>query len=178
MADLVAGAGPVERMLTPGMAAAHRDWLSRASRTGTVVVAPGDENAIRPFAVITTTLDDQLLEEHFGPTTVLCTAPVEQYVALADRIPGSLAGAILARDSAGEQAVIPTLVGRLAQRVGRIIFNGMPTGVAVTEAMHHGGPWPSTSNSRYTSVGTHAVDRFVRPVALQGAPSAIAPYIR
>ncbi len=177
VADLVAGAGPVERMLTPGMAAAHLDWLGRASSTETVAVAPGDEETIRPFAVTTRTLDHHVLEEHFGPTTVLCLAPIEQYVALVDRIPGSLAGAILAGDSAAEQAVIPSLVGRLAQRVGRIIFNGVPTGVAVTDAMHHGGPWPAASNARYTSVGTHAVDRFVRPVALQGAPSAIAPYI-
>ena len=176
VADLVAAAGPVERMLTPGMAAAHRDWLSRASRTETVAVAPGDEDTIRPFAVTTTTLDDDVLEEHFGPTTVLCLAPVEQYVALADRVPGSLAGAILSADSTPEEGVA-ALVSRLAQRVGRIIFNGVPTGVAVADAMHHGGPWPAASNSRYTSVGTHAVDRFVRPVALQGSPSAIAPYV-
>jgi acyl-CoA reductase-like NAD-dependent aldehyde dehydrogenase len=177
VAGLVAGAGPVERMLTPGMAAAHREWLSRASRNETVVVAPGEEDTIRPFAVTTTTLDADLLEEHFGPTTVLCLAPVEQYVALADRVPGSLAGAILCGESDEEDAVIPAVVAVLARRVGRIIFNGVPTGVAVTDAMHHGGPWPAASNSRYTSVGTHAVDRFVRPVALQGMTSAIAPYI-
>ncbi len=185
VANLVAGAGPVERMLTPGMAAAHRDWLDRARAIGaaTVDAAAGDEETIRPFAITTTTLDEDLLEEHFGPTTVLCLAPVDQYVAVADRVPGSLTGAILtgailAGESETEHAVIPTLVGRLAQRVGRIVFNGVPTGVAVTDAMHHGGPWPAASNSRYTSVGTHAVDRFVRPVALQGTPPAIAPYIR
>ena len=164
-------------MLTPGMAAAHRDWLSRASRTGTVVAAPGDEDATAPFAVI----DDDTRRRAAGGAlrapTVLCTAPVEQYV----RWPIAYPAASPARSSRGDSAARAGrdshLGGRLAQRAGRIVFNGVPTGVAVTDAMHHGGPWPAASNSRYTSVGTHAIDRFVRPVALQGAPSAIAPYI-
>jgi NADP-dependent aldehyde dehydrogenase len=58
-------------------------------------------------------------------------------------------------------------------RAGRIIWNGVPTGVAVVEAMQHGGPWPSTSASWSTSVGQTAVERFRRPVALHGVPEEI-----
>ena len=60
------------------------------------------------------------------------------------------------------------------QLVGRVVLNGVPTGVAVCDAMHHGGPWPSASNPLHTSVGTRAVDRFLRPVALQGFPPELA----
>ena len=59
--------------------------------------------------------------------------------------------------------------------VGRLIFNGVPTGVEVCYAMQHGGPYPSTTDSRFTSVGVDAIKRFVRPVAFQDAPDAYLP---
>ncbi|MFD0744291.1 hypothetical protein ACFQ1L_22570 [Phytohabitans flavus] len=65
------------------------------------------------------------------------------------------------------------LVPLLAAVAGRIIWNGVPTGVAVCDAMHHGGPWPATSAPATTSVGTAAVSRFLRPVALQGVPDEL-----
>ena len=63
----------------------------------------------------------------------------------------------------------------LEQKVGRILVNGYPTGVEVCEAMVHGGPSPATSDSRGTSVGTLAIDRFLRPVCFQNYPDALLP---
>ncbi|MBT6451739.1 MAG: aldehyde dehydrogenase (NADP(+)), partial [Planctomycetes bacterium] len=67
------------------------------------------------------------------------------------------------------------LLDLLEDRVGRILFNGMPTGVEVGEAMHHGGPWPATTDSRWTSVGAASIQRFVRPVCWQGFPDSLLP---
>jgi NADP-dependent aldehyde dehydrogenase len=67
------------------------------------------------------------------------------------------------------------LVGVLETKVGRILFNGMPTGVEVCHAMVHGGPFPATSDSRTTSVGTMAILRFARPVCYQDFPDSALP---
>ena len=63
----------------------------------------------------------------------------------------------------------------LTGHAGRVLFDGWPTGVAVTPAMQHGGPWPATSNDSSTSVGTAAISRFLRGVAYQGTPQALLP---
>jgi NADP-dependent aldehyde dehydrogenase len=122
-------------------------------------------------------LRGSLVTEHFGPAVVLSAAPVASYDDLARRLDGSLTATILA--GAGDDAAVRDLLPTLVQRAGRIILNGMPTGVAVCDAMHHGGPWPAASDASFTSVGTGAVRRFLRPVALQGLPddllAAIAP---
>jgi len=70
-------------------------------------------------------------------------------------------------------AVIPTL----ERKVGRILANGWPTGVEVSHAMVHGGPYPSTSDGRSTSVGTLAIERFLRPVCYQDLPDALLPSV-
>jgi alpha-ketoglutaric semialdehyde dehydrogenase len=67
------------------------------------------------------------------------------------------------------------LVPVLEQKVGRILVNGYPTGVEVCDAMVHGGPYPATSDARGTSVGTLAIDRFLRPVCYQNYPDALLP---
>ena len=67
------------------------------------------------------------------------------------------------------------LAEMLQEKVGRILLNGYPTGVEVCEAMVHGGPYPATSDSRGTSVGTLAIDRFLRPVCFQNYPDALLP---
>jgi alpha-ketoglutaric semialdehyde dehydrogenase len=63
----------------------------------------------------------------------------------------------------------------LEQKVGRLLINGFPTGVEVCSAMVHGGPFPATTDSRSTSVGTAAIDRFTRPVSYQNMPQALLP---
>jgi 2,5-dioxopentanoate dehydrogenase len=67
------------------------------------------------------------------------------------------------------------LISVLKHKVGRLIFNGFPTGVEVCHAMVHGGPYPATSDSRFTSVGTQAILRFARPVCYQGFPQSALP---
>jgi len=67
------------------------------------------------------------------------------------------------------------LIAILEQKAGRVIFNGFPTGVEVAHAMVHGGPYPATSDSRFTSVGSQAILRFVRPVCYQGFPESMLP---
>ncbi|MBP6685688.1 MAG: aldehyde dehydrogenase (NADP(+)), partial [Leucobacter sp.] len=74
--------------------------------------------------------------------------------------------------NAGE---LRALVTALSKQVGRVLFNGWSTGVAVTPAQQHGGPWPATSNDASTSVGTSAIKRFLRPVAFQNVPAAFLP---
>jgi NADP-dependent aldehyde dehydrogenase len=97
--------------------------------------------------------------------------------AVLDAVEGALTFTIHA--GAGESAELAPLQWRMADRVGRILWNGFPTGVAVTPAMQHGGPYPATTSSLHTSVGTAAIRRFQRPVAFQDAPQeALPPALR
>jgi NADP-dependent aldehyde dehydrogenase len=68
-----------------------------------------------------------------------------------------------------------SIISTVEEVVGRLIFNGVPTGVEVCHAMQHGGPYPASTDSRFTSVGTDAIRRFVRPVAFQDAPEICLP---
>jgi NADP-dependent aldehyde dehydrogenase len=111
-----------------------------------------------------------LLEEHFGPTTVIIKAAQENFVAIAQSLGGQLTSTIQGTDS--DQ--VDPLIAALSQKSGRVIWNGFPTGVAVTEAMTHGGPWPSSS-THTTSVGVDAIYRFMRPVSYQGLPQQALP---
>jgi NADP-dependent aldehyde dehydrogenase len=76
---------------------------------------------------------------------------------------------------AEDEPAAAALVPLLARKVGRILANGWPTGVEVSHAMVHGGPYPATSDGRTTSVGTLAIDRFLRPVCYQNLPDALLP---
>ena len=105
----------------------------------------------------------ELLAEHFGPTTVIIQAEPAAFKEIASQLQGQLTSTIHGTD--GDD--ITELMAVLTQKSGRVIFNGFPTGVAVTSAMQHGGPWPSSS-SHTTSVGVDAIYRFMRPVAYQG----------
>ncbi len=67
------------------------------------------------------------------------------------------------------------IVDTLQNRVGRIIYNGVPTGVEVCPAMQHGGPYPASTDSRFTAVGIHAIKRWVRPVSYQSFPQELLP---
>lgn len=167
LTDAVAST-PVHGMLTPGMTQAHADWRVRAAELATVTTGDGAAFAL---LVEADQLDGELVEEHFGPSVVVATSSPGAYAALAAGLDGSLTATILA--TAEEQDSCGPLVAALAERAGRIVLNGVPTGVAVCDAMHHGGPWPSSSVAYATSVGTLAIQRFLRPVALQGLPVAL-----
>ena len=68
-----------------------------------------------------------------------------------------------------------TLLPSLVEKAGRIVWNGYPTGVAVVPAMHHGGPYPASTNALHTSVGSTAIRRFLRPVVFQNLPESLLP---
>jgi alpha-ketoglutaric semialdehyde dehydrogenase len=116
--------------------------------------------------------DPALWHEVFGPFAIVVsiTAP-EQIDAVLRAVGGQLTASVFAQP--GELA--PRLLDRLAQCAGRVIVNGVPTGVEVCSASNHGGPWPATTDARFTAVGPAACLRFVRPVAYQNTPDALLP---
>ncbi len=116
----------------------------------------------------------ELADEIFGPDTLLvnCDTPSD-YLRAARALSGHLTATILGDED--DLAANRELIHILEQKAGRVIFNGFPTGVEVTHAMVHGGPYPSTSDPRFTSVGSLAIYRFVRPVCFQNFPQAMLP---
>ena len=122
----------------------------------------------------TYTANEQLREEHFGPATIVIRTPAQRLPDAARTIPGSLTATIHAQPGP-DDALVRDLLPELTRRAGRIVFDGVPTGVAVVEAMQHGGPYPATTSSAHTSVGLSAIKRFLRPVAFQNAPTQWLP---
>lgn len=118
--------------------------------------------------------DEVLQEEVFGPATVFVeVADQAQLSAALNGLHGQLTATIIGEPADFEQ--FGELTALLEQKVGRILFNGYPTGVEVCESMVHGGPYPATSDARGTSVGTLAIDRFLRPVCFQNYPDSLLP---
>lgn len=125
---------------------------------------------------------ETLVEEAFGPLSIIVETDENTDLAalLREFYEGNLSGTLhlSEEESTGTSAnfeSLQKLVWAMQEQVGRILFNGWSTGVAVTHAQHHGGPWPATTNDSATSVGSSAVGRFLRPVAYQNAPSAFLP---
>ncbi|WUH51225.1 aldehyde dehydrogenase (NADP(+)) [Streptomyces sp. NBC_00443] len=119
---------------------------------------------------------DLLLEECFGPVTVIVRYDDDaQAQAVLSRLPGNLTATVhlSAEETAGEGRGAEILA-ELTPLAGRVLVNGWPTGVAVAPAQHHGGPYPATTSTS-TSVGGTAIERWLRPVAYQGAPEALLP---
>jgi NADP-dependent aldehyde dehydrogenase len=118
--------------------------------------------------------DPLLQEEVFGPTTVVVEVADEAQLRRAvESLHGQLTATLLAEPADLEQFAV--LVPMLERKAGRLLVNGYPTGVEVSDAMVHGGPYPATSDARGTSVGTLAIDRFLRPVCYQNYPDALLP---
>lgn len=116
----------------------------------------------------------RLGEEIYGPVTlaVRCSSKAE-VLAAARRLKGHLTATVHATEQ--DLVEYPELVPLLARKAGRVVLNGVPTGVEVSHAMQHGGPWPATTDPRATSVGTAAILRFVRPVSFQDVPPTLLP---
>ena len=117
---------------------------------------------------------ESVRHEIFGPATVVlhCASPAD-YEAVARSLDGQLTATVHAEPD--DEAMASRLLALLASRAGRLVWNGVPTGVEVTHAMVHGGPWPASSDPRTTSVGSAALSRWVRPVAWQDVPQALLP---
>lgn len=116
----------------------------------------------------------KLHQEVFGPFSVVVGCDdVEELTQVLSQLEGQLTGTILGND--GEIATFGEAIDALKSRVGRIIFNGVPTGVEVCASMQHGGPFPASTDSRFTSVGTSAIKRWVRPLSFQNWPQEALP---
>ncbi|WP_344098215.1 aldehyde dehydrogenase family protein, partial [Nocardiopsis tropica] len=114
-----------------------------------------------------------LLEECFGPATlVVAYADERRLLEAAGVLRGQLTVTVHGEE---DDPVAPALLALGASVAGRVVWNGWPTGVAVTYAMTHGGPYPATTAPLHTSVGTTAIRRFLRPVSFQSVPQSLLP---
>jgi NADP-dependent aldehyde dehydrogenase len=155
---------------TKQMSSRHDVDTIRAGRTDGLIATP---------SVFRADIDDYLVdpaglgEECFGPATLIVEYDSEhQLVQAACRLVGELTATLQALP---DDPIVQQLMPELESRAGRLIWNQWPTGVSVTDAMQHGGPYPSSTSSRDTSVGARAIDRFQRPVAYQGFPQNLLP---
>lgn len=147
-----------------------------AARPGVEVLAQGSGRAVPTVLVAeaaAAAAEHALLtEEMFGPASlVLTVAGDADLVPLAERFEGQLTATV--HGERGDD--VASLVAVLARRAGRVLWNGWPTGVSVTWAQHHGGPYPASTAPATTSVGTAAITRFLRPVAFQDFPADLLP---
>jgi 2,5-dioxopentanoate dehydrogenase len=118
--------------------------------------------------------DPTLSEEVFGPSSLLIACKdVAEMQEVAEHLEGQLTATVQMSD--GDHETVRALLPILERKVGRILANGFPTGVEVSYSMVHGGPFPATSDSRSTSVGTAAIQRFLRPISYQNLPQALLP---
>ncbi|GAA5157472.1 MULTISPECIES: aldehyde dehydrogenase (NADP(+)) [Amycolatopsis] len=116
---------------------------------------------------------DLLELEVFGPAALIVEyTDVPEVLSVLDVMPGQLTGTVQGADDDPDG---PELVARLAEHAGRVLWNQWPTGVTVSDAQQHGGPYPATTAPLTTSVGTAAAQRFLRPVAFQNVPTAALP---
>lgn len=177
------GAKGAATMLTPGIHKAYVNGVKglagvdgvKQVAVGQTTDAPCAAQAFLYQVDAKRFLTDAALEgEIFGPTSLLVVADnEEELLAVAEHLEGQLTGAVHA--TADDKALAAKLLPVLERKVGRILFNGFGTGVEVAYAMVHGGPFPSTSDSRTTSVGASAIDRFLRPVSYQDVPAYLLP---
>jgi NADP-dependent aldehyde dehydrogenase len=153
-------------MLNANIAAAYEKGTARLGKPS----HPGQPVLI---TVTATDLPPEATEECFGPVMIIARygSEAELFTAL-DRLPASLTATI--HRGPNDVGFPGTVARRLLPKAGRVVYDGYPTGVAVSWAQHHGGPWPAT-NSQHTSVGATAIRRFLRPVAWQNAPTDLLP---
>ncbi len=183
-ADLVRAA-PCGTMLTAGIRDAFLDNKGKvAAVDGVEAFAAGtaavDQNRTeaQPAVARTTAAHflrhPELATEAFGPfTLVVIGENAAELTACAEALEGQLTATVHA--TLAEADAARRLLGVLERKAGRVLVNGFPTGVEVCPAMNHGGPYPATSDVRYTSVGTGAILRFARPVCYQGLADAWLP---
>ena len=174
---------PAGTMLTAGIHQAYDNAISkRAGVSGVQLVANGSHEgpgcaaraALYQCDAATFLANPALEEEIFGPVSLLIAcASQEEILAVTRHLEGQLTATVHAVES--DHALAGALLPLLERKVGRILFNGFPTGVEVSYAMVHGGPFPATSDPRSTSVGATAIERFLRPVCYQDVPAELLP---
>ncbi|WP_026905105.1 aldehyde dehydrogenase (NADP(+)) [Pedobacter glucosidilyticus] len=167
-------------MLTPAIKKAFIDGIHHIKQENGVTSLTQDaQNAeVRPQLLLsqvdTVIRNEKIMEEVFGPSTVAVSAAnVSEVIKFAKSLKGHLTATVFGTDDDLKQ--YQELIHILQQKVGRLIFNNFPTGVEVTHAMVHGGPYPATTDARSTSVGTTAIYRFTRPLCFQNCPDDLLP---
>jgi NADP-dependent aldehyde dehydrogenase len=154
---------PLGTFLTPGIADAYAAGVSNLAQQSKKLTSR-DLPSPALFVAEAATINRVVLEEVFGPCTVAILVEDEtEMISFIESLDGQLTGTIHGTKAEISEELVDTLL----QKVGRLLFNGFPTGVEVSGAMVHGGPFPATTDSRSTSVGTQAIYRFVRMVCLQ-----------
>jgi len=183
-AGAAVGAAPGAAMLNANIRQSYVDGTARlAGADGvTEVAAGGSDDGIAACgqARLFATDGDAFLANHalqdevFGAASlVVRVRDLDQLHQILDTLEGQLTATVHAADS--DQATAAALLPSLELLAGRVLFGGWPTGVEVGHAIVHGGPFPATSNSATTSVGTLAIERWLRPVAYQNVPDALLP---
>ncbi|HEY3128495.1 MAG TPA: aldehyde dehydrogenase (NADP(+)) [Acidobacteriota bacterium] len=183
MGQLIARTPPAT-MLHPLILESYEEGVRRFGRVVGVTSAQGElapdpaktEAQATVFATDATTFlkNRALSEELFGPSTLIVSCPSrEEMKEVAQSLKGHLTATVHGTPEDLEE--FSSLLPLLENKVGRLIFNGFPTGVEVCPSMHHGGPYPATTDVKFTSVGTAAIKRFARPICYQNFPQEALP---
>jgi len=182
LASEIVGSKPAA-MLSRGIQEAYETNKEEAIKQhGIKVIAQAlEENTIAQGRPVVASVDakefiqnNKLQEEVFGPYSLLVECDdIQQLDMVISCLDGQLTATVMGEDD--EIVKYSNLIFNLENKCGRLLFNGVPTGVEVCHSMQHGGPFPAATDSRFTSVGTGAIKRFVRPVCFQDCPSVILP---
>ena len=170
-------------MLHPNIHGAYDSNKKKAtSQSVATVVADYSEDVQTNFAqqaLLTVKGSDflqnpTLHQEVFGPFSLIVQCQdAQELETIISQLEGQLTGTLISENN--EATNYPTLIAALQNRVGRIIYNGVPTGVEVCPSMVHGGPYPASTDSRFTAVGINSVKRWVRPFSYQDWPHELLP---
>lgn len=173
-------AAVVHPLLTPGLHHGYRQSVAGVLDAGAELVHgdPAAETvtagAMRTTAAAVAADPDGLLAECFGPTSLIVTySDAADLRAALQVMEGNLTAGIFA--DADDRPLAREILPLLEDNAGRLLWEQWPTGVSVTRAQFHGGPYPATTNPLHTSVGTHAIERFLRPIAYQNFPEELLP---
>jgi len=182
--ETLMSATPAGAMLTPSICAEYRAGVERFSQTSGVrlltnaAISATEGGAAKAALFVTDAsvflANESLMNEVFGPSTlVIQCGSKNEMLAAAEKLEGQLTATI--HGTPEDFAIYRDLLNILQTKAGRLVCNGFPTGVEVCHAMNHGGPYPATADGRSTSVGTRAIERFVRPLCYQNFPDAALP---
>lgn len=166
-------------MLTPVIKKSYLEGIQQQRKIqGAKPLTNGPQEQVTPHLTEVKSSDalknPEILHEVFGPSSVAVVSDnMDELIAFCNSMDGQLTATLLGDDSDLENA--RELIDILTSKVGRLIINGYPTGVEVSPAMVHGGPFPATTDSRTTSVGITSIYRFTRPVCYQNFPLSLLP---
>lgn len=178
---------PDAQMLTPSILEAYKtgvDNLRSVKELNCVHYTPATLGNHASPAVFSISITDFLKNPHkyqeeiFGPSTIIVKcSKIAELLAVAKNLEGQLTATFHGTQSDLNDLSTSNLIDQMSEKVGRLVWGGFPTGVEVNHSQHHGGPWPASSDARTTSVGTRAIQRWVRPLAYQTFPEKLLPEV-